>query len=176
MNPLDWRIEETDRQASVTRTPPTNPNQANRRTNMTKTTIARGLVAASLIALTSPALAKPTATLTPASALTWSDVPGFPGVHMAVAQGDPSKGASHFFLKFDKGFAAPAHHHSTDHYGTVVAGTLVLAVDGKDIRLAPGSYFSFIGKKPHATRCEAAADCVLLIDARGKWDVVGEKK
>jgi quercetin dioxygenase-like cupin family protein len=131
-------------------------------------------VAASLIALASPALAKPAATLTTASALSWNDVPGFPGVHMAVAQGDPSKGASHFFLKFDKGFAAPTHHHSTDHYGTVVTGTLILVVDGKENRLPPGSFFALTGKAPHAARCEAGEDCVMSIDARGPWDVVPE--
>lgn len=37
-----------------------------------------------------------------------------------------------------------------------------------------GSYFAFSGKKPHATKCDAAADCILAMDARGKWDVVPE--
>jgi quercetin dioxygenase-like cupin family protein len=142
---------------------------------MTNRTIVRGVVFAALV-MAGSAVAKPAATLTGAADLKWSDVPGFPGVHMAVADGDPSKGASHFFLKFDKGFAAPEHHHSADHYGTMVSGTLVLTVDGKENKLGPGSYFAFTGKKVHGTRCEAAADCVMLIDARGKWDVVPAKK
>ena len=122
------------------------------------------------------ATAKPTVTMTPAADLKWADVPGVTGVHIAVGDGDPSKGASHFFLKFDKGFAAPEHHHSADHYGTVVAGTLILTVDGKDTKLPPGSFFSFTGKKPHATKCDTTGDCVLEIDTRGKWDVVPAKK
>src|SRR5258705_603650 len=133
-------------------------------------------VVASVCVLTSVAFAKAEATLTQVGDLKWADVPGFAGVHMAAADGDPGKGASHFFLKFDKGFAAPEHHHSADHYGTVVAGTLILVVDGKETKLAAGSYFAFTGKKPHATKCDATADCVLLIDARDKWDVVPEKK
>ena len=52
----------------------------------------------------------------------------------------------------------------------------MLTVDGKESKLGPGSYFSFTGKKPHATKCDAAADCVLEIDARSKWDVVPAKK
>jgi hypothetical protein len=44
--------------------------------------------------------------------------------------------------------------------------------DGKEISLPAGSYFSFVGKKKHTTRCDAGADCVLFMDARGKWDVV----
>ena len=58
---------------------------------------------------------------------------------------------------------------------TVVSGTLVLAVDGKETRLPPGSYFAFTGKKQHLTKCEAGADCVLFADARGKWDVVPDE-
>jgi quercetin dioxygenase-like cupin family protein len=132
-------------------------------------------VFAGLAMVAGAAVAKPGSTVTAAADLKWSDVPGFPGVHMAAAEGDPGKAPSHFFLKFDKGFAAPEHHHNADHYGTVVAGTLVLTVDGKESKLGPGSYFSFTGKKPHATKCDAAADCVLQIDARGKWDVIPEK-
>jgi quercetin dioxygenase-like cupin family protein len=93
---------------------------------------------------------------------------------MAAVHGDPSKGPSHFLVKFAGGFSAPLHHHSADHFVTVVSGTLVLNVDGKDQKLPAGSFFSFSGRKPHATRCEAGADCVLAIDARGAWDVVPE--
>jgi quercetin dioxygenase-like cupin family protein len=57
----------------------------------------------------------------------------------------------------------------------VLAGTLVLAIDGKEQKLPAGSYFSFTGRKPHATRCDAGADCMLAVDARGKWDVVAPK-
>jgi hypothetical protein len=52
---------------------------------------------------------------------------------------------------------------------------LVLVSGGHEVRLPPGSYFSFTGRMPHATRCEAGADCILAIDSRGKWDVVPEK-
>jgi len=38
--------------------------------------------------------------------------------------------------------------------------------------LHAGSVFSFTGKKKHMTVCQAGADCVLFVDARGMWDVV----
>jgi quercetin dioxygenase-like cupin family protein len=57
----------------------------------------------------------------------------------------------------------------------VLSGTMVFTVDGKEYKLPAGSYFSFIGKKQHITKCEAGADCVLAIDARGKWDVIPEE-
>ena len=115
------------------------------------------------------------AVLMPAGSLKWSDVAGFPGVQMAVLQGNPDKGPHHSMLKLPGGFTAPLHHHTSDHYVAVVAGTIVFTVDGKETKLPAGSYFSFIGKKQHITKCEAGADCVLAVDSRGKWDVLPEK-
>ncbi len=116
------------------------------------------------------------AVLIPASDLKWGDVPGFPGVQMAVLQGNPAKGPHHSMLKLSGGFVAPLHHHTPDHYVTVLSGTVVFTVDGKDTRLPAGSYFSFVGKKQHITKCEAGADCVLAVDSRGKWDVLPESQ
>jgi quercetin dioxygenase-like cupin family protein len=114
------------------------------------------------------------AVLIPASDLKWSDVAGFPGVQMAVLEGNPAKGPHHSMLKLSGGFVAPLHHHSSDHYVSVLAGTMVFTVDGKETKLPVGSYFSFIGKKQHVTKCEAGTDCVLSVHARGKWDVLPE--
>lgn len=105
--------------------------------------------------------------------LKWADA-GIPGVSTCAVQGDMAKGPSHFYLKYKAGFVSPVHHHSADHYVTTVAGNLVLIVDGKEHRLAPGSYFDFTGKAAHATRCEGDEDCVMFIDARSPWDVVPE--
>ena len=134
------------------------------------------IAAAALVSLVSYANAADNAVLVPAGDLKWQDVPNAKGVQIAAVQGDPGKGASHFFLKFAPGFSAPVHHHSSNHYVTVVSGTLVLTVDGKDHKLPAGSYVAFTGKKPHATKCEAGADCVLAMDVRGKWDVVEQKQ
>ena len=138
----------------------------------------RTLAAAAALGITAlssgSSVAAGRAVLTPASEVKWADVPGFPGVQLAAVGGDPAKGPHHSMLKFTGGFEAPLHHHTTDHYGTVVTGTVVLTSGGKEVRLPPGSYFAFTGKMPHTTKCEAGADCVLAIDARGKWDVVPE--
>ncbi len=142
---------------------------------MKRTTIVRTLAFVGVALVSTTARAKPGANLSPASNLKWSPVPGMTGIQMAVVDGDPAKGASHFFVKFDKGFAVAEHHHNADHYTTVISGTMVLTVDNQESKLGPGSYFSFTGKKPHATRCDPTADCVLMIDARGKWDVIPAK-
>lgn len=113
--------------------------------------------------------------LIPASSLKWSDVAGFPGVQMAVLEGNPAKGPHHAMLKLPGGLSVPLHHHPSDHYVALLAGTMVFTVDGKETRLPAGSYFSFVGKKRHTTKCEAGADCVLFVDSRGKWDVIPEE-
>ena len=115
-----------------------------------------------------------TAVLIPADEIKWIDAPGFPGVKMAVVQGDASKGPHHALVKLPAGFSAPLHHHSADHYATVLSGTVVFTVDGQDHRLPAGSYFAFTGKKTHLTKCETGSDCVIFNDVRGKWDVVPE--
>ena len=117
-----------------------------------------------------------TAVLMPANEMKWTDVAGFPGVQMAVLQGNPAKGAHHALIKLPGGFVAPLHHHTSDHFATVVSGTVVFTVDGKDTRLPPGSYFSYTGKKQHVTKCDAGAECILSVDTRGKWDVLPEKE
>jgi quercetin dioxygenase-like cupin family protein len=112
------------------------------------------------------------AILVPAADVKWADVPGMDGVKMAVLGGAPDKGASHFLIKISAGRTVPLHFHNPDHYAYVVSGTMTFGVDGKEASLPPGSYFSYVGKKKHTTRCDAGADCVIFMDARGKWDVV----
>ena len=107
----------------------------------------------------------------PVAGLNWKGF-GLPGVATAVVDGDTAKGPSHFYLRYGKGFVAPLHYHSPDHYVTTVTGNLILIVDGKEHSLAPGSYFALINKAKHAVRCEGTEDCVMFIDARGTWDVV----
>ena len=137
--------------------------------------VAAGVTAALVVSVAAFASDGGKAVFTPKSEVKWVES-GIPGVSTAAAQGDSSKGPSHFYLKYAAGFAAPVHHHSPDHYVTTVSGNLVLVVDGKEHRLSPGSYFAFTGKAKHAARCEGNEDCVMFIDARGAWDVVPEAK
>ena len=106
--------------------------------------------------------------------LKWKDM-GTPGVAAAPVSGDMEKGASRFFLKYPVGFVTPNHHHTADHYVTVVSGTITLTVDGKDHKLGPGSYFALTGKNPHIAKVEGNEEAVFFIQADGPWDVVMEK-
>lgn len=134
------------------------------------------LAAALVVAVAGAALAQGSgkAVVTSQASLKWSEA-GIPGVSTAPVDGDPAKGPSRFYLKYASGLVTPVHHHSSDHFVTTVSGNLVLILDGKEQRLAPGSYFAFTGKAKHAARCETGADCVMFVQALSPWDVVPEK-
>ena len=61
-----------------------------------------------------------------------------PDVQIAPVSGDPNKGASKFFVKLPPTFNVPLHHHSADHFGVVITGTMVFNVDGVDQTLPAG--------------------------------------
>lgn len=134
------------------------------------------VVASAALVMAGEKTKKAGAIFVPAADAKWAPVPEHPEVQMAVLDGDPTKGASHFLMKFPAGFAAPLHHHTADHYVGVVSGTMVLTSDGKEQKLTAGSFFSFTGKTVHGTSCAAGADCVIMVDSRGKWDLVMEQK
>jgi mannose-6-phosphate isomerase-like protein (cupin superfamily) len=106
--------------------------------------------------------------------LKWKDM-GIPGVAAAPVAGDMEKGASRFFLKYPVGFVTPKHHHTADHYVTVLAGTITLTVDGKEHKLGPGSYFALTEKMSHTAEVEGNEEAVFFIQADGPWDAVMEK-
>lgn len=129
-----------------------------------------------------PAKAKPAgaAVLWPADQLKWVAMPNSPpGVLSAVLWGDPAKGPSGALHKFPAGFEVPLHHHTPDYRTVVISGTMTVAPEGgAATKLTAGSYGSFTGQKRHTTKCDAGADCIILVDAHGTWDVVleGPKK
>jgi quercetin dioxygenase-like cupin family protein len=73
------------------------------------------------------------------------------------------------------GLVTPAHHHSPDHYGTIVSGTLLLTVDGKETKLEAGSFFALTNKAVHVAKVVGDQPAVMFIQADGPWDVVMEK-
>ncbi len=105
--------------------------------------------------------------------LKWKDMGN--GIAAAPISGDMEKGASRFFLKYPVGLVTPKHHHDTDHYVTVISGTITLTVEGKEHKLGPGSYFSLTNKAMHTAKVEGKEDAVFFIEADGPWNVVMEK-
>lgn len=141
---------------------------------MRKTIAVVALAAAALVPWMVEAKGGGKAVTIPVGDLKWKDAgPETPGVQYAAVAGDPMKGAGKFFVKLPSGFSVGLHHHTADHFAVVVSGTLVQNVDGQDVTMPAGSYFSYTGKKQHTTKCPDG--CVIFVDAHGKWDVVPEK-
>jgi mannose-6-phosphate isomerase-like protein (cupin superfamily) len=121
-----------------------------------------------------PALGAGQAAVTAKADLQWKEM-GTAGVAAAPVSGDMDKGPSRFFLKYPKGLVTPMHHHTADHYATVVSGSITLTVNGKEHKLGPGSYFALTGQASHSARVEGNEEAVFFIQADGPWDVVADK-
>jgi mannose-6-phosphate isomerase-like protein (cupin superfamily) len=134
------------------------------------------VVLAALLALAAPIGAEQGssgATMVVPADLKWVETPGRPGAWQAVVEGDPKVGPSHFFLKYAQNFDGGPHHHTSDHGGYVLSGTVLLTVDGKETRLPPGSFFWIKGMRTHSVRCER--ECIQAIDVRGGWDAIPDR-
>jgi hypothetical protein len=110
-------------------------------------------------------------TMTP-NQLKWVANPAATGVMMATTWGDPTKGPFGAFNKFTAGFTAPLHTHSASTRIVVISGTMAMSgADGKEMKFPPGSFYTQPNTFPHVTKCLAGAECIIYIEADGKWDL-----
>ena len=133
------------------------------------------VTAAVITAASVAAIAGEKTMVVPKAELKWKDL-GIPGVAAAPVSGDMEKGPSRFFLKYPVGLVTPPHHHTTDHYVTLVSGNVTMTVDGKDYKLGPGSYLALTNKSTHVAKVEGNEEAVFFVQADGPWDVVMEQK
>lgn len=122
------------------------------------------------------AAAKPAgkkAVFMPAGDMKWESTPGAPpDVKGVTLWGDPAKGPYGGIQKFPAGFSAPLHTHSSDLRAVVISGTFLVAPEGgSDNRLPVGSYEFLPSTFKHTTKCDAGAECLVFIEANGKFDV-----
>ena len=106
--------------------------------------------------------------------LKWTAM-GNAGVAAAPVSGDMQKGPSRFFLKYPPGLVTPLHHHTANHYVTLISGSITLTAGGKEYRLGPGDYFMLADRAEHIAKVEGSEAAVFFIQADGPWDVVMEK-
>ena len=101
---------------------------------------------------------------------------GIGPIEVAPGYGDMSKGAHSNFVKIPGHFTSPAHTHTEDYYGVVIAGVVANSSDGtQDIPLPPGSYWFQKGREMHVTKCISASECVFFVTQPGKFDFLMEK-
>ncbi|WP_428421427.1 cupin domain-containing protein [Methylibium sp.] len=59
------------------------------------------------------------------------------------------------FASYPAGTQIPTHEHDTDNIGVVTQGELVLTMDGREQRFAPGQWYHVPARAAHAARFEA---------------------
>jgi len=92
---------------------------------------------------------------------------------LGTVWGDAAKGPHGSFLRLPKGFISPAHLHTGDYYGIVVAGTVTNAEAGQpEMALGPGSYYFQRGMTDHVTKCLGETDCVIYISQSKAFDFI----
>ncbi len=115
--------------------------------------------------------------LIPAEELKWTPNPARPDdISTAVVWGDMKKGPHGAFHKFKAGTVVDNHSHSANLKAVVVAGTFVTGPESSPKTLGPGSFFTDAAKEQHITKCESTTDCILYVDASGKFDLKYAKK
>lgn len=131
------------------------------------------LVVAALLPQRADAASAKSFVVKPAEDMKWEALAGAPpGPMLSVISGDPTKGPYKAIEKFPAGFSVPVHTHPADHKVVVISGTWIHGEPGKpDVRLGPGSYLFQPAGMKHSTACDAASECMFLIESSGKFGV-----
>lgn len=96
------------------------------------------------------------------------------GASMAAVWGEPEKGPHGAFVRFEPGFKAPLHHHSSDLRIVVIQGAYIIGGPGGEKRLGPGSYVLEPAGLAHTTTADPKEGCLFYEEGLGKFDLVNE--
>ena len=112
------------------------------------------LIAAVVLAVAGSAWAQQATTVVKAEEVTWKDHPVFPGAHIAVLVGDPTKAEVVVQrVKFPPNYRVAPHTHPYAEVVTVLSGTLGSGMgekfEAKGDLLKPGGLFALPAKHPH---------------------------
>ncbi|HEY7412993.1 MAG TPA: DUF4437 domain-containing protein [Vicinamibacteria bacterium] len=107
-----------------------------------------------------------------ATDIQWTDVPESKGLKQAILWGDPATRGYGALNRWPAGFQQPLHHHTFDVKALVLAGTLVMALEGAAAKeFPPGSYVMLPGRLKHTTGCKAGAECVFFAEQSLRYDM-----
>lgn len=103
--------------------------------------------------------------------LSWVDVLEVKGALRAVLWGDPSKGAYGAWNKWPSGVDAGTHTQNADSKAVVMAGTIVLSLEGgPEKELSAGSYFHVPANQVRSMKCKEGSDCIFFAEQPDKFD------
>src|SRR6266853_785002 len=97
------------------------------------------------------------------------------GVSMAVLWGDPDKGPHGTFTKFEPGYDAGMHTHTSDVWLVVIKGAYLYKDEAGEKRVGPGDFMRIPGGHKHWSGGDKAEGPVRQLTA-GKSDFDGKAR
>jgi quercetin dioxygenase-like cupin family protein len=94
------------------------------------------------------------------------------GVSMAALWGDTDKGAHGTFTKFDPGFDAGMHTHTSDVWIVVLKGAYLYKDEAGEKRVAPGDFLRVPGGHKHWSGGDKTEGALFYEEASGKFDSI----
>ena len=118
-----------------------------------------------------PALAQDNMGYAPMAKAKFGNLPVIPKCGtLAVASGDPTKGAAVVLIKAASGCVIPWHWHTASEQLMFVSGSAKVDMkDGAPARLHTGDYLSLPSKNVHQFTCVAA--CTFFLETGGAFDI-----
>ena len=92
------------------------------------------------------------------------------GVSMATIWGDPDKGVHGTYSKFEPGFDAGMHTHSSDVWIVVIKGAYLYKDDAGEKRVGPGDFLRVPGGHKHWSGGDKKEGALFYEEASGKFD------
>jgi quercetin dioxygenase-like cupin family protein len=93
------------------------------------------------------------------------------GVSMATLWGDPDRGAHGTYTKFDPGYDAGMHTHTSDVWIVVVKGAYLYKDEAGDKRVGPGDFLRVPGGHKHWSGGDKTEGALFYEEGSGKFDL-----
>ena len=97
------------------------------------------------------------------------------GVSMATVWGDPDKGVHGTFTKFEPGFDAGMHTHTSDVWIVVIKGAYLYKDDAGEKHVGPGEFLLVPGGHKHWSGGDKTEGAVFYEEGSGKFDTISAK-
>jgi quercetin dioxygenase-like cupin family protein len=97
------------------------------------------------------------------------------GVSMATVWGDPDKGVHGTFTKFEPGFDAGMHTHTSDVWIVVIKGAYLYKDDAGEKHVGPGEFLLVPGGHKHWSGGDKTEGALFYEEASGKFDSIPAK-
>ena len=97
------------------------------------------------------------------------------GVSMATVWGDPDKGVHGTFTKFEAGFDAGMHTHTSDVWIVVIKGAYLYKDDAGEKHVGPGEFLLVPGGHKHWSGGDKTEGALFYEEASGKFDSIPAK-